>query len=86
MAGQQVTLVYIEIKSEAGCSGDAQQEGMAYLLQDCASEKFHVFMADPQTSSADHGEEVTMQIKCCLTWHVRPSFTSGVGCQEQFPV
>ncbi|KAL0026834.1 hypothetical protein WJX77_005080 [Trebouxia sp. C0004] len=40
MAGQLVTLVYIEIKREAGHSGDAQQAGMAYLLQDCASEKF----------------------------------------------
>jgi len=33
-------MVYIEIKREAGFSGDAQQEGMAYLLKDHATEEF----------------------------------------------
>jgi hypothetical protein len=40
MAGQWVTLVYIEVKREAGKSGDAQQEGMAYHLKDHATEAF----------------------------------------------
>ena len=39
-------MVYIEIKREAGSSGDAQQEGMAYLLKDHATEEF---MASWQT-------------------------------------
>jgi len=30
----------MEIKREAGHGGDAQQQGMAYLLKDYASEKF----------------------------------------------
>ena len=30
-----VTLVYIEVKQEAGSGGDAQQEGMVYNAQDC---------------------------------------------------
>ena len=30
-----VTLVYIEVKREAGSAGDAQQEGMVYYAQDC---------------------------------------------------
>ncbi|DBA86086.1 TPA: hypothetical protein ACH3X1_005606 [Trebouxia sp. C0004] len=34
IAKQWVTLIYIEVKREAGHSGDAQQEGMAYHLQD----------------------------------------------------
>ena len=29
------TLIYIEIKREAGSSGDAQQQGMACYVQDC---------------------------------------------------
>ncbi len=32
-----VTLVYIEVKREAGFSGDAQQEGMVYYANDCQS-------------------------------------------------
>ena len=32
-----VTLVYIEVKREAGSSGDAQQEGMVYYANDCQS-------------------------------------------------
>ncbi len=35
-----MTLVYIEVKREAGKSGDAQQEGMAYHLKDHATEEF----------------------------------------------
>ncbi|KAL3147719.1 hypothetical protein ABBQ32_002462 [Trebouxia sp. C0010 RCD-2024] len=34
IAKQWVTLIYIEVKHEAGHSGDAQQEGMAYHFQD----------------------------------------------------
>lgn len=34
IAKQWVTLIYIEVKREAGHSGDAQQEGMAYHFQD----------------------------------------------------
>jgi len=30
----------MEIKREAGHSGDAQQEGMAYFLRDCATDEF----------------------------------------------
>ena len=30
-----VTLVYIEVKREAGSAGDAQQEGMVYYARDC---------------------------------------------------
>ena len=33
---QYVTLVYIEVKREAGQSGDAQQQAMAYCLHDYA--------------------------------------------------
>jgi len=40
VAEQLITLAYMEIKREAGHSGDAQQEGMAYFLQDCATDKF----------------------------------------------
>lgn len=40
MADHLITMVYIEIKHEAGSSGDAQQEGMAYLLKDHATEEF----------------------------------------------
>ena len=40
MADHLITVVYIEIKREAGFSGDAQQEGMAYLLKDHATEDF----------------------------------------------
>ena len=32
-----VTLVYIEVKREAGSGGDAQQEGMVYYAKDCQS-------------------------------------------------
>lgn len=35
-----MTLVYIEVKREAGKSGDAQQQGMAYHLKDHATEAF----------------------------------------------
>ena len=36
MAGLgEVTLLYIEVKREAGVSGDAQQEGIAYYLRGC---------------------------------------------------
>lgn len=40
IADQWVTLVYIEVKREAGQSGDAQQAGMAYHMKDCATEAF----------------------------------------------
>ena len=46
MADHLTTVVYIEIKQEAGSSGDAQQEGMAYLLTDHATKEF---MASWQT-------------------------------------
>ena len=32
-----VTLVYIEVKREAGSAGDTQQEGMVYYAKDCES-------------------------------------------------
>ena len=32
---EYVTLVYIEVKREAGSAGDAQQEGMVSYAQDC---------------------------------------------------
>lgn len=40
VADHFITMVYTEIKREAGSSGDAQQEGMAYLLKDHATEEF----------------------------------------------
>ena len=36
MAGiSEPTLIFIEVKREAGVSGDAQQEGMAHYVQAC---------------------------------------------------
>ncbi|KAL3158975.1 hypothetical protein ABBQ32_011373 [Trebouxia sp. C0010 RCD-2024] len=40
VANHLVTVVYIEVKREAGHSGDAQQEGMAFFLRDHAIEEF----------------------------------------------
>lgn len=40
ISDQVVTLVHVEVKREAGQSGDAQQEGMAYHLKDHAAEAF----------------------------------------------
>ena len=40
IAKQWVTVIYIEVKREAGYSGDAQQEGMAHHFQDVKENSF----------------------------------------------
>ena len=57
VANHLVTVVYIEVKQEAGHSGDAQQEGMAFFFEGSCSRGVHVFMADPQTSFAANSKQ-----------------------------
>ena len=50
MANHLVSVVHVEVKQEAGHSGDAQQEGMAFLLRDHATEELEFeFMSSWQT-------------------------------------
>lgn len=58
-------MVYIEVKREAGHSGDALQEGMAYFLRDHATEEF---MSSWQTLRPALLLTVSkVHIACCMT-------------------
>ena len=63
MADHLTTVVYIEIKREAGSSGDAQQEGLP--LDRLRHRGVHGVMADPQTRSTVDSKPATFHAIAC---------------------
>ena len=69
----------MEIKREAGHSGDAQQAGMAYFLKDCATDKF-------TSSWPTLRPALLIAVNKCLrcTSHVAWPATSSHNCSSFF--